>query len=72
MMKRIVRPGGNIWQSGEGGCAWLAHLHRLMRTGVGDGTECQGQRGASRGAEAQRQVGISRNTDNWDKRSECH
>lgn len=60
-MKHIARPGGNIWQrereEGVDPGGRLVDIHGLMRTGVGDGTECQGQRGASRGAEAPRQVG---------------
>lgn len=59
MVKHIVRPGGNIWQSGGGLglSSGLADMHGLMRAGVGGGTQCQGQGGTSRGAEAPRQLG---------------
>lgn len=58
-MKHTLRPEGSIWQRGEGMVlgGGLAHMHGLMRTGVGGGTVCQGQQGASRGAEAPRQAG---------------
>lgn len=43
----------------ESGWGWgLADMHGLMRTGVGDGSESQGQWGGEGGgAEAPRQVG---------------
>lgn len=49
-MKHIVRPRG-IYEreEGEDMGGRLADTHGLMRTVVGDGSECQGQQEASRG-----------------------